>query len=555
MGAYRRGDKDHVSVSLPRFLERVVDATAPLLGGLDRDAVKAKLETSSVTLLAGELTEREPGHAGFLFAANLVARLYPRICLIGSPDLVREATAEIVLINPRADVTLSTDEKSKATLGYEVSVDNGAAVSVAARGWNVYVDQPIECDLDDDQAVVPAALLAAVLGVGELFRIVFADELGHRGRSQPAPAAFNVVTLGAPRGALPTATDIPTGEFRLIGAGAIGQAAAHTLALAGARGTLVAIDPEKITLSNLQRYVLTRDTDVGSVKVELLRERLAKSSIDVIPAPTRWHAGLVNAQRPTLVALDSADARVGVQASLPGSIYNAWTQPADVGWSRHEDFGEEPCLACLYWPDRPVPSRHEQIAAAFGQHPLRILAYLVHRNIPIGLPLPAGGIPPIPGLEVPPDAAEHWLATPLVDDIAAAAGIQAGALAAWRDRPLADVYQEGICGGALLHLNVGEAPREVLVPLAHQSALAGVMLATELLIARVPELRAARRATVEGRFDVLAGPSQVMSRPRSRTTDCLCADDVFLEAYRAWVQEPGQRRERARVESEQMRWP
>ena len=100
---------------------------------------------------------------------------------------------------------------------------------------------------------------------------------------------------------------------------------------------------------------------------------------------------------------------------------------------------------------------------------------------------------------------------------------------------MADVYQDGICGGALLHLNVGEAPRDVLVPLAHQSVFAGVMLATAFLVSQVAELRAARAAAIEGRFDVLAGPPQVLARPRARTAGCLCGDAVFLDVYRGKV--------------------
>jgi hypothetical protein len=170
------------------------------------------------------------------------------------------------------------------------------------------------------------------------------------------------------------------------------------------------------------------------------------------------------------------------------------------------------------------------VARAFRQHPLRTLAYLI-RPLPIGLPLPPGATPALPDLPTPPDA-ERWQQTPLVDDIAAAAGIDVSELAAWRDRPLADVYQDGICGGALLHLNVGEAPREVLVPLAHQSAFAGVMLAMELIAASVPELRALRPAPVEGRYDVLAGLPQVMLRPRTRTAGCICGDAVWRDIYR-----------------------
>ncbi len=511
-------------MSLPRFLDRVVDATAPVLGGLDRDAVRAKLETTSVTLVGGERANAGASRDGFLLAANLLARLYPRIRLQGPDELVHAAEVEIVLVNPIADVAAGDDD-TDATLAYETFVDG--AVSVRARGWNVYVDR--DDDADDDAVAAPAALLAATLGVGELFRVVFADELGDRGRRHSQSGAFNIVTLGEPTFDLPLAAAADVGEFRLVGAGAIGQAAALTLA-AAVGGTVVVVDDEKVTLSNLQRYVLTRDTDIGAVKVDLLSERLAKSGLTVVPVAAKWHAALVEAQLPTLVALDSPEDRIGVQASLPGPIYNAWTQPADVGWSRHEHFGDKPCLACLYWPQGEVPSRHEQIAGAFKQHPLRVLAYLVHR-LPIGQPLPLGGVPAVPGLEAAPTEVERWMQTPLVDDIAAAAAIEVAVLADWRDRPLADVYQDGICGGALLHLNVGEAPREVLVPLAHQSAFAGVMLATEFIVAHVPELAAARAGAPEARYDVLAGLPQVLARPRARSTNCLCGDVVWRAVY------------------------
>lgn len=513
-------------MSLPRFLNRVVDATAPVLGGLDRDAVRAKLEASSVALVAGERAADGAGRNGFLLAANLAARLYPRIRLQGPDELVRHAEEEITLVNPLADVEAG-DEPTTATLGYEAVVDADTGVSVFARAWNVYVDVDADADAAPTGA---AALLAAAVGLGELFRIVFAHELGPRGRRGRQPGALNLVTLGNASFDLPVPDEIEVGSFRLVGGGAIGQAAAKTLAVSGVRGTMLVVDHEKVALSNLQRYVLTRDADVGAAKVDLLRERLAESRVDVVAEPAEWHAALVAEQLPTLVALDSAEGRIGVQASLPGPIYNAWTQPADVGWSRHERFGDEPCLACLYWPEHRAPSRHEQIAEAFHQPPLRVLAYLVHR-LPIGLPLPPGGIPMIPGLEAPPEAAQ-WLATPLVDDIALAAGIEVIELAAWREHTLADVYQDGICGGALLHLSVGEASRNVLVPLAHQSAFAGIMLATEFIASQVPELKAARAATTEARYDVLAGLPQVLARPRARTGGCLCGDVVFLDVYR-----------------------
>jgi hypothetical protein len=517
-------------MSLPRFLSRVVDAAVPALGGLDRGAVEAKLGGTSVGLATSAVDDA--GRAGFLLAANLLARLYPRVVVVAPDDVAAAAAGEITLVNPLADVMTekaTMDDAATAKLYYDHAgpwtVDD-STVAVFARRWNVYVDEAPD---EDGPAAPAAALLAAVIGVAELFRIVFADYLGERGRRGRQPGAFNLITLGDPDElVVPEVVDV--GEVRLVGAGAIGQAAALALAASRARGTLLAVDDEPVELSNLQRYVLTRDSDVGALKVDLLRERLAQSELEVVPLKTEWYAGLVEAQLKTLVALDSPEARMGVQASLPGPIYNAWTQPADVGWSRHEHFGDEPCLACLYWPEGERPSRHEQIAAAFRQHPLRVLAYLVLGQ-PVGLPLPPGGVPSLPDLPAPPESAD-WAARPLVEDLAVAAGVEVAELAAWRDRTLADVYQDGICGGGLLHLDVGVAPRDVLVPLGHQSAFAGVMLAVELIAASVPELEVRRPRAVEGRFDVLSGLPQMLPRPRARTERCFCGDRVWREVYR-----------------------
>lgn len=512
-------------MSLPRFLDRAVDAAAPLVSGLDRVAVRARLEETSVTLRLGR--DDDASVAAFVLAANLVARLYPRIRLVGPATAVSSARAAIVAINPAAEFV---DGETTATLAVEEAVGDERAVAVFARGWNVFVDGIDGVDADEP-AAMPAALLAAALGVGEVFRIVFADALP-RPRAGAQPGGFNLITLGDPEPgpALVAAPDL--GTFTLVGAGAIGQAAAYSLRAIGARGTMLAVDPEQVAPSNLQRYVLTRDADCGAIKVDLLVERLAGSGLAVVPIATEWSVVIADEPQPTLVALDSAEARIAVQASLPGPIYNAWTQPDDVGWSRHERLGEDACLACLYWPEGERLHEHEQIARAFSQHPLRVLGYLVHKT-PIGEPLPPGGVPPaLPDLPAPADAAT-WVERAILTDIAAAAGTEPSELAAWAGRPLADVYQDGICAGALLHLDVGEAPREVLVPLAHQSVVAGVMLATTFIAARVPELRARRPAAIEGRLDVLAGLPQVLARPRARAEQCLCGDADFLTVYRA----------------------
>lgn len=60
-----------------------------------------------------------------------------------------------------------------------------------------------------------------------------------------------------------------------------------------------------------------------------------------------------------------------------------------------------------------------------------------------------------------------------------------------------DLYHD-ICAGALIPTVAGDRDREVVVPLAHQSALAGILLATQLLVAEQPELAALRPSQAAG---------------------------------------------------------
>jgi hypothetical protein len=87
--------------------------------------------------------------------------------------------------------------------------------------------------------------------------------------------------------------------------------------------------------------------------------------------------------------------------------------------------------------------------------------------------------------------------------------------------------------GATEYRVVRPAQGEVSVPLAHQSALAGILLASWVFIDRVPELRALRPAATQARYDVLRGAKQIAPRKRGRAPRCMCSDLDFLEAYEA----------------------
>ena len=516
-------------MSLPRFHSRISNAIGPVV--TSSGDLLSRLAVTAVTLEMSERLADQPEHvAGFLLAVNLCARLYPQLHL-RAPVEVSERAAELALrINPVCEINTSKDRGEKLLWG---SAQAAGTVSVCASGWSVLLDSA-SSETEIQKATPMAALAAAALGVGELFRAVFSNILP-AGRGGPQPAVVNLVTLDESIDPLPDLTDaIDLGVVHLAGAGAVGQGMLYALRqLPGVSGRLIVVDPEAVALSNLQRYVLSMDGDVGTTKVTVAQRAFTDTKIEVVAVESAWGTDerSTSVVETVAVALDTAAARIGVQAGLPRALYNAWTQPTDLGWSRHEVFGgEEPCLACLYTPSGLRPSQHELIARALQQPELRVLAYLTLR-LPVDMALMPEQIPRLPSYPVPPNASA-WLERSILEDVVDELGIDPQSATAWKGKPISDLYREGICGGALVTERIGELPQEVTVPLAHQSALAGIMLATQLVVARIPELRRRRPAAIEGRLDVLGRLPQVITRPRQRTQGCLCGDADYVRRYR-----------------------
>ena len=68
------------------------------------------------------------------------------------------------------------------------------------------------------------------------------------------------------------------------------------------------------------------------------------------------------------------------------------------------------------------------------------------------------------------------------------------------------------------------------MPRAHQSALAGIMLATTYAAGSLRELQSHRPPQIEARLDLTRGFPQMLTRPRTRTAGCLCSDAFYRNA-------------------------
>jgi hypothetical protein len=212
-----------------------------------------------------------------------------------------------------------------------------------------------------------------------------------------------------------------------------------------------------------------------------------------------------------LLAVDSAADRIAAQAALPRWIANAWTQPENIGVSRHSFLGEAPCVACLYMPQGASKNRDEVFAEALhveDDEERMGVRKLLYYGTPVG---------------------EAFVAR-----MAQRFRVPMGSLRGFVTAPLERFYTEALCGGLLLRLGGVLGPNTAAeVPMAFQSALSGILLAAELVI-DAGRLRATPLPS-RTELDVLRPLGGRLNSPARKHASgrCICQDPDYQRAYAA----------------------
>ena len=507
-------------MALAEYFERNAQAAAALVQGFDATLLSARLEQEVIGLVCdGTVEVSQEGQAALDMALRLVSRLYPALVIAGLPGVKPAFLMRLEQLarslNPRIDLTADVGSATKLLVFGATRVTGNKKAK--AHTWYVGSDNWFTklsktAPVGSGSSVNPlGAGAAACIAVANIFRAVFAKELADAAMDSELATSLLDLRPAVAGSANPALTSVKLEDVHLVGAGAIGNGALWALSRMPCEGTLHVVDHECVSDSNLQRYVMLTNEDKTKQKAALAKEWLALTSprLTVIPQVKEWaaHVEAIEGHKveTVLSAVDSANARIQIQASLPRVIYNAWTQRGEAGVSRHFFLEDAACLACLYLPKGQAPNEDLVISRALrlGEDDATV------REVRLRL-----------HLSQPTERA-------FLERIARAAGVEVEKLAAFENRPLRELYVEGVCGGRVMEFHQAALQVKAEVPMGFQSALAGILLAAELA-------RPARLAHTVTQIDLLGSFPDLPGIPKSKTLSprCLCVDEDFIEVFR-----------------------
>ena len=482
-------------MALAPFFDRVYGAVGGHLS-VSRESLIGVLHEVVVGLSCAGLSPNDRCIAEL--STNILARLYPRLSIHADDQDFSQALRQLALrINPSIELV------DEMPLGlFTISVGRNCAdnaLSPSAAGWVARLDHGRSRESGIYNPFSASA--AAAFACAELFRRIFLKHGADRDVSISlldfSEECGQDLALGSP--------DI--GDVAFVGVGAVGNAGIWSLAKCPSiRGKLFVVDSEALTLSNLQRYVLGRYKDVNKPKIRLAGRCLRQTGLktEFFRGTLEDFVGRGGLEQPTVcISVDNIQGRRAAQALLPRLVINGWTGDRALGASWHVLSQDAACLACLYHPRGQGSSAVEQAAKAFGL-PIDRALNLWLSNQPL--------------------SGEEILAA------ARALDVDPEVLAPWRDKSLGQLYTDVACGA--VPLNLGGIAKMESVPLAHQSVLAGALMAAELV--KRTDLDLARCSQPEPLIswdDVLRAPPRLWQKPRPRELGCFCNDELYRQVY------------------------
>lgn len=386
--------------------------TTSKLGRRQRGDLDGRLQTpfqpAHIIIAAGDdVAGSRSGQHLLWMLTNLLARqvdevvmitfeINPELMVLGgiSPLLPQDLQLHLALRQGAVDINPGfTTNDSPPSLRIQVGPETALAVQplptfyVSATSWRGYIGtEAATWTCSDGNPVGP--YVAACLAAAEVFKMSrgVQPEYGSTPQRLWYDAwHMDVSNQGEDGPALPEdATGIPA---VLGGVGAVGTALLHTLyAVPGLKADIIIVDydPEGIDVTNLNRYTLFGQSDLGQPKASRAAWKLKASGLHITPRDLlwqQWAAEYSKEARPLVMScVDNNAARHAIQSSLPDVILSASTLDLRAQVIGFERVAATACLRCR----NPVEESHSDesvIASLRAADPVRRAALAAERGV------------------------------------------------------------------------------------------------------------------------------------------------------------------------------
>ena len=492
-----------------QVVQKNISAMSAIIGKNDELDLRRRLDSYKVRVILQEsIANNENFQIACMTSLNLLPRLLHNVSYSGTLNVLNAFPP-----SHGSKINLGNDDDdSSITLvfGREfVSAKN--PLYVGSDGWSCYLskEKPIPWEAGEHNSL--SSMFAGSLAVGEIFK----DLLPEIRSKKIDTLEYDLITHGTAQQPVlqPKIPEIiHLDDLLLAGCGAIGQAFCCSLNLASKlSGKISLVDNDVLDKSNEQRYFSAFEELRGQPKVTAMANLLkgGNPALSPIPIPMKYedYANSIScsaAQDEVVSAVDNVWTRLNIQAGMPKTLWNGWTDANTgtlrYGIDKHSILGKYACLGCSYYPSGDSPSQMD----------LDVLLTGFARE------------------EIEQKLQQNAVCT-LQDlqSVSSKSGIQIERLRPNAGKPFRDLLH-GDCGVFALR-SLGQ---DVVAPAPHVPVLCGILLATQVILKHLELPSNAITINSSADFDAFGIPNRNCIMNKQKKSECFCSDPIYQNAYK-----------------------
>ena len=505
-------------MALASYFSKDVLAFSQVLKKANCECFESVLNSNIVEIAFDNTIKDYEGSVSLNLAIRLLSRLYPKIKISDltneNKDIVDKLTEKALAINSNIEITQAIPTISLIIGSTEITNENlRQIIYIGSDHWISKLSS--ENPVGSGNSSLPFAAGASVcIGLSNIFRFIFKELIDDCELDNEVN--LSLINLTQTNDAEKVdINEIDIDDTILVGFGAIGNGFIWALSnTPNIKGKLTVIDPEKIECSNLQRYCLAEENHIDSFKVQISKDLFQDSEIKVNLFEGNWTEYLNSTgnwkNELVCIGVDSSKDRIAIQSSLPKSILNAYTESNLIGITRHPNFVETACLSCAFIPEQKRESYSLTVARNLKiPDKERLIRDYLYKNKPVD--------------------------RKLLELVTEANSVDINELYQYEGDNISNFYSTVVCGGYLLSKSNSDGEAiDIEAPLAFQSTLAGILLASELIISKLK----LRSINFKNHTQIHPlNPIKKDQNPYNHTSDkdktgrCICNDEDFRNIY------------------------